>query len=122
MIQGMNVLITVRREVSLADNVIGGHRYSLTTIAQHVPARLSAVRPSANLLAQGIQTGKVYTLSLQHPNRNIQERDIVTPETGTWANNDFRVTGIQVDSILPTDPRGHLSVGLSRMEEARTIQ
>ena len=120
--QGANIFVTITRESTLSDNVIGGRRYSLTTVAQHVPARLSAVRPSADLLAQGIQTGKVYTLSLQHPNRNIRERDIVTPETGTWANNDFRVTGIQVDSILPTDPRGHLSIGLERMESARTIQ
>ena len=120
--RGANIFVTITRESTLADNVIGGRRYSIATIAQNVPARLSAVRPSADLLAQGIQTGKVFTCSLQHPNRDIQERDIITPTTGTWANNDFRVTGIQVDSILPTDPRGHLSIGLERMESARTIQ
>ena len=120
--RGANIFVTITRETTLTDNTIGGRRYLIATIAENVPARLSAVRPSADLLTQGIQTGKIYTVSLQHPNRDIEERDIITPTTGTWANQDFRVTGIQVDSILPTDPRGHLSIGLERMEAARTIQ
>lgn len=122
MLQGQNVFITIQRENALADNVIGGRRYSLTTVATNVPARLSAIRPSADLLAQGIQTGKVFNLSLQPSDRSITERDIVLIQTGAWANQTFRVTGVQVDSILPGDPRSHLSVGLSRMEDARTIQ
>lgn len=122
MLQGMNIRVTIQRESTLADNVIGGRRYSLTTVAENVPARLSAIRPSADLLAQGIQTGKIFNLSIQPSDRDITERDIITVLTGAWANQTFRVTGVQVDSILPGDPRSHLSVGLSRMEEARTIQ
>lgn len=120
--QGMNILITIQRESSLADSSIGGRRYSLTTISEHVPARLSAVKPSADLRAQGIQIGKVFNLVVQPSDRDIKERDIITPENGVWADQTFRVTGIQKDSILPSDSRSHLSVGLSRMEEARTVQ
>ena len=106
----------------MADSSIGGRRYQLSTIAEHISARISAVRPSADLQAQGIQIGKTFSMSIQPSDRNIRERDIITPETGAWANQDFRVTGIQVDSILPGDPRSHLSIGLERMERARTIQ
>lgn len=122
MLQGQNILITIQRESALADNTIGGRRYSLTTIAENVPARLSAIRPSADLLAQGVQIGKIFNLSIQPSDRDVAERDIITAQNGTWANSTFRVTGVQVDSILPGDPRSHLSVGLSRMEDARTIQ
>ena len=121
-LQGQNILVTIQREISLPDSSVGGRRYRLETIATGVPARLSAVRPSADLLAQGIQTGKVFSLVVQPSDRDLQERDIITPETGAWANQDFRVTGIRVDSILPGDPRSHLSIGLSRMEEARAKQ
>lgn len=120
--RGMNVLITIRRESTLADNVIGGHRFELATISEHVPARLSAIKPSADLQSQGMQIGKIFNLVVQPSDRNLRERDIIIPENGAWANSSFRVTGVQVDSILPSDPRSHLSVGLSRMDEARSIQ
>jgi hypothetical protein len=122
MLQGQNILITIRREDPQSDTSSGGRRYTLSTIAQHVPARISAVRPSADLQAQGIQVGKFFNMVVQPSDRDIDERDIITPETGAWANHDFRVTGIQVDSLLPTDPRSHLSIGLERMEDARTVQ
>ena len=121
-LQGMNILVTIQRESALTDTASGGRRYQLTTIAEHIPARISAVKPSADLQAQGIQMGKVFTMSIQPSDRDITERDIITPETGAWAGKDFRVTGVQVDSILPGDPRSHLSVGLERMEDARTVQ
>lgn len=121
-LQGQNVLITIRRESKQADTASGGRQHTLSTVAEHIPARISAVRPSADLQAQGIQTGKVFSMSIQPSDRDIDERDIITPETGAWANHDFRVTGVQVDSLLPTDPRSHLSIGLERMEDARTVQ
>lgn len=121
-IQGLNILITIERETVAADSTIGGRRYTLTQIATNVPARLSAVKPSADLQAQGVQIGKFFNLVCQPADRNIAERDIITPLSGTWANVTFRVTGVQVDSILPSDSRSHVSCGLSRMEDARTIQ
>ena len=120
--QGNNILITIKREQAQTDNDVGGRRYVLATIAEHVQARLSADRPNADLRAQGIQIGKTFSLVLQPVDREIQERDIITPETGAWGNQNFRVTGVQVDSISPSNSRGHLSIGLSRMEDARDVQ
>lgn len=121
-LRGLNVLVQIQRENDATDSTIGGRRYTLTTIATNVPARLSAVKPSADLQAQGIQTGKYFNMVCQPADRNIAERDIITPLSGAWANVTFRVTGVQVDSILPSDPRSHVSCGLERMEDARTIQ
>lgn len=121
-IQGLNITITIQRKTTGADTTVGGRQYTLTQIATNVPARLSAIKPSADLQAQGIQIGKFFNLVCQPADRNIAEEDIVTPLNGTWANVAFRVTGVQIDSILPTDPRSHVSCGLSRMEDARTNQ
>lgn len=120
-LQGQNILVTIKREDASADTASGGRQYTLSTIAEHVEARISAVRPSADLRAQGVQTGKVFSMVVQPSDRNITERDIITPETGAWADYDFRVTGVQVDSLLPSDPRSHLSVGLERMDR-RIVQ
>lgn len=122
MLQGMNITFKLTRKIKGADDEVGGATATETTIYTGIHGRLSALKPSEELRVQGVETDKLFNAVIQPVTLDIHEFDYLYPESGIYAGQQFKVTGVQVDSIVPSDPRAHKSLRLERIERARTRQ
>lgn len=120
MIQGLNITVEIQRSAAGANDSVGGRTSTTTTIATGVRARISAVKPSVEVRAQGLETNKMFNMSVWPATTDIQQNDLVIPESGQHSGKTFQVRGVQMDSISTSDPRSHLSVRLERPEAARS--
>jgi hypothetical protein len=121
-IQGLNITITIKRASTDGRDEVGGATTTISTIATGIKARISSLKPTEELRIQGFETSKHYNMVMQPITQSIREGDYVVPESGTYINQSFRVTGVQVDSLLPSDPRAHLSVRMLHEDIARVLQ
>lgn len=121
-IQGLNITIEIRREIPGADDEVGGATTSTSIVATGVKARISSLKPTAELRVQGIETSRYYSAVIWPATTDIQENDSIVPESGSHEGLEFKVTGIQVDSLPSNSNRAHISVRMQHIGDARTIQ
>lgn len=122
MMQGLNILIDIKRETAGTDDDVGGATVTTATVSRNIRARISAVRPTDEQRIQGIESSNVYTGAIWPASTDIRFNDVITPSKGPHSGSDFRVTGTRVASLFDADPRAHISVGLVRTDRARTLQ
>lgn len=123
MLQGMNITVTIKRNTRGADDIVGGAvTLSEATIYTKVKARLSNLKPSQELRTQGVEASKFYNAVIEPIALLIRENDYLYPESGSHVGKQFKVLGVQIDSITPNDPRAHISLRLERIDRARSLQ
>lgn len=122
MIQGMNVTLSIYRRVEGASDAIGGAVDTTSLVYSGVAARISNLKSEEQQEQQGLETAKLYNCSVQPVTLDIRESDLVVPDNGSHSGKNFRVVGVQVDSILPNDPRAHLSLRLYHVDRAKALQ
>lgn len=112
MIKGLNITITIQREIDGPDDDVGGSVKVKTTIATGVLARISQVSAREVELIQGYDTRTSKKAVVYPVYTDVREGDYVIPESGSLIGINYRVIGKLVDSILPSDPRAHLELML----------
>lgn len=119
--QGLNITIQIKRKNFVAKDDVGGGVSTEVTIATGVKARISSVKPTTEMRAQGLEVDKLHNMVVHPATVDIQEGDTVIPESGPHQNDEFRVDGVQVSSVKSSSPRAHISVRLKRVERARSV-
>jgi len=122
MIQGLNITVTIQRVVDGPDDSVGGSTGTQVTISTGIKARISAVKPTVEMRIQGYETNRYFNGVLYPVTTDIREGDYIIPESGSHLGDTFHITGVQIDSLSPTDPRAHLSLRLERVEHNRILQ
>ena len=122
MIQGLNITGTIQRVIDGPDDSVGGSTGIQVTIATGVKGRISAVKPTVEMRIQGYETNRYFNGVLYPATTDVREGDYYIPENGSHQGDTFHITGVQIDSLPPTDPRAHISLRLERVEHNRILQ
>lgn len=122
MIQGLNITVQITRDVAIGKDVVGGAIVATSTIATGVLARISNLKPTEEQRIQGIEETRMFNMVVWPATVDIRFNDYIYPESGDFVGLQFRVLGVQKDSLPATHARAHISVRLQRVEKARSIQ
>lgn len=124
---GMNITMTIFRRVQEPDDVIGGARQHLSPVQSNLPGRITDFGTPTMLKAQGIVTEGVYTgviETVDYTAVNINQDDVVVPDSGQYQGVKFLVTEIHDTSLddNPVDYRGyHKGLTLRRIEPKSSV-
>jgi hypothetical protein len=121
-LQGLNITVQITRRTEGADDAIGGATRTAEVVLRNVRARISSMKPTEEARLQGLESSKLYNAVVVPANLDIRESDILIPDNGTHAGTQFRVTGVQKDSIHHNSKRAHMSLRLTHEDRARTVQ
>lgn len=126
MLQSLNFLCSIYRDTTTDDN-IGGAVPAKSAVYTNIKCRVSSVRPSQIMREQGLETFKLYNVVIQQkspPNAlEIRENDefyLTSPTNHELHHLYIQIDGVQIDSVHPNDPRGHIELTLSRFARSRT--
>lgn len=109
--QGLNITVSIYERQQQADDSVGGSVRTDVVRYTGVRARLSNGKPSRLLLEQGYNATYIHELIL-YPDvyPNIEEEDIVVPQSGRWAGARLKVISHQPSSLRPGEPRAHVQL------------
>ena len=117
--QGLVVLVDIYQRLEGADDTVGGAQRSDVLRYGSVRARIANDRPSSDLRLQGIQLNRTVRIIL-YPDSygGVRAEDIVIPQTGPWAGQRLRVTGVQRSSLVVGDVRSHIQLTATHLDYA----
>lgn len=121
MVAGLVLQVTIWRIMFITDDEVGGSVPSGTPLYNHVNCRFEADMPQQLLLQQGLETPKMYTITMRPASLDIRERDeieITWPPEHKYYQDKFRVVGVNESNFHPRDNRGYLLVNVVRSDVA----
>jgi len=125
MLQGLNATCTIQRRTQAPDDVVGGAVITFVDIYTNVLCRIASIRPAyVDVTDQGQETLKPFQVIVWPANYVIREGDkfIITAPVGhEFFLEEFMIISVNIDSISPSDARGHIELYVNRFEEARSI-
>lgn len=125
MIQGLNSTCTIQRRTQAADDVVGGAVISFEDLYTNVLCRIASTRTVyVDVADQGLETLKPFQVIIWPANYTIYEGDklvITFPAAHPFFSVEFMIISVNIDSISPSDARGHIELSVNRYEEARSV-
>lgn len=125
MLQGLNATCTIQRRTQAADDVVGGAVVTFVDLYTNVLCRIASVRAMyVDVADQGLETLKPFQIIVWPANYVILEGDkliVTSPATHPFFSVEFMIMSVNIDSISPSDARGHIELYVNRYEEARSI-
>jgi len=125
MIQGLNAICTIQRRTQAADDVVGGAVVTFADLYTNVHCRIASIRPAyIDVADQGLETLKPFQVIIWPANYMIREGDkfiITAPAGHEFFLEEFMIISVNIDSISPSDARGHIELYVNRFEEARSV-
>ena len=124
-IAGTNIRVDIWRNTENADNYAGGAQPTGTVVYSNVPARMQGTPPEQLLLQQGLETPRMFRMTLYPGTMDIRENDevqIVEPFDHPHHDKIFAVDGVRYADFNPRDPRNYMILELSRSVRAHTQQ
>jgi hypothetical protein len=123
-IAGTNCRSTVWRIAWDDDDAVGGAMITGSVQYYNRPAFLQANPEEQIILQQGLETVRIYTVTLPGT-LDIRERDelqVIAPFDHQYINNRFRVVGVRHSIHPPRDPRHSMILQATRSVRAHTRQ
>jgi len=125
MLQGLNATCTIQRRTQAADDVVGGAVISFVDLYTNVLCRIASIRPTyIDVADQGLETLKPFQIIVWPANYSIREGDkfiVTSPATHPLFNIEFLIVSVMIDSISPSDARGHIELYVNRYVESRSV-
>jgi len=125
MLQGLNATCTIQRRTQAADDVVGGAQIEFENEYENVLCRIASIRPTyIDVADQGLETLKPFQVIIWPAHYVIYEGDkfiITSPAAHPFFNEEFLIISVNIDSISPSDARGHIELFVNRYEETRSI-
>ena len=125
MLQGLNATCAIQRRTQAADDVVGGAVVTFVNVYENVLCRIASIRPTyIDVADQGLETMKPFQIIVWPAHYTILEGDkliVTSPATHPFFNVEFMIISVNIDSISPSDARGHIELYINRYEEARSI-
>jgi hypothetical protein len=119
---GYNIVLEIERVNYANDDEIGGAITTGTVVHSSVYGRLQGEPPEMLLLAQGLETDRMFVLEIAN-HWDIRERDyarVTFPTDHSYYNVNLRIMGIVYSSF--TGPRKYMLLTVTRDVRAHTIQ
>ena len=125
MLQGLNATCTIQRRTQAADDAVGGAVVTFVDLYTNVLCRIASIRPTyIDVADQGLETTKPFQIIIWPASFVIYEGDklVVTfPATHPFFSVEFMIISVNIDSISPSDARGHIELVVNRYERSRSI-
>lgn len=125
MLQGLNATCTIQRRTQGLDDVIGGAVVTFVDLYTNVLCRIASIRPTyMDIVDQGLETLKPFQIIIWPANYTIYEGDkliITAPAGHEFFLEEFLIMSVLIDSISPSDARGHIELYVNRFERSRSI-
>lgn len=123
---GYNLQFSVIRNENLADSddVVGGAQITGSLVYSDVPGFLQMGLPDQVFLAQGLETNKMFRLTVGRPDLDIRERDyivVTSPPNHKYYNQNLRVVSVAESNYTDMHRRGSI-IDLTRDTRAHSIQ
>lgn len=123
MTAGFNQILRVWRYSTPlgTDDVSGGAQPTGTVLYPGVEGRIYLPSPTMALLDQGLETGKIFTISISGMAIDTRENDVVecvAPVNSFYYGDMFRIIGTPRPSIASNDSRRYLIANARRYELA----
>ncbi len=117
--QGLNVLVNVIARPQSADDAVGGSVRTDAARYANVRARIANKMQPLLLTSQGFEGKELHQIILWPDNYpDIEQGDIVVPQSGRWTGGRFKVIEVQPSSVLPGQPRAHIQLMTERIRYA----
>lgn len=125
--QGLNILFNVTRINYSSDDIVGGAVTTGTVLHSGLRGRIEGNLVQQDILSlnPGLETEKIFRVTMQPGNLDIQERDyfvITSPTDHPYYNEDFRIIKVTYSNFVPSDYRDYMILTLSKSEQAHAIQ
>ena len=125
MLQGLNATCMIQRRTQGLDDVVGGAVVTFVNEHEDVLCRIASIKPAyIDVADQGLETLKPFQIIVWPAHYVIYEGDkfiVTSPATHPFFGVEFLVNSVMVDSIAPSDARGHIELFVNRYEESRSI-
>ena len=122
---GYDHVARIWRYVYNYDDIVGGSVPTGSILQDFTPCRIEPIPSTMALLEQGLETLKLYNVSMDYVGVNIKENDVIQPmlpHTSWYYSGTFRVIGVSHPSMHAADLRGYLILIVRRNDEAHGIQ
>lgn len=110
---GLNCLVRVWRRTADTDDSVGGAMLTGTVAYSNVVARVTPRRPNMLLLAQGIETPRMFSCRLAPGTLVVMENDeieVINPMNHQFYGKRLQVLGVTVPSMNPAVGTSELMV------------
>jgi len=117
MIQGCNVKVDIWRITETTDDASGGAVITGTVVYSAYPARIQQQEVEMLLLQQGLETPKIFNVTMYPGTLDIRERDeleVVQPYNYQIVNQRMRILNVRPADFAPNDPRNYLMLTCTR--------
>lgn len=125
MLQGLNATCTIQRRTQAPDDIVGGAVIAFVDLYTNVLCRIASIKPTyIDVVDQGLETIKPFQIIIWPAHYIIREGDkfIVTAPAGhEFFLEEFLIMSVNIDSISPSDARGHIELYINRYERSRSI-
>ena len=125
MLRGLNATCTIQRRTQAADDVVGGAVVTFVNEYENVLCRIASIKPAyIDVADQGLETLKPFQIIVWPARYVILEGDkliVTSPVTHPFFSVEFLIVSVMIDSISPSDARGHIELFVNRYEQARSI-
>ncbi len=98
---GLNILVNIYRRVPQPDDEVGGAVQIATATVKGIPARINQPKTPLQFRLQGIENSEMFDCSVssvEYTEVDVQTDDILVPQSGQFANVQFRVRAVQAPS------------------------
>lgn len=119
---GYNLVLEIERVNYDPDDAVGGAILTGTVVHELVYGRLQGAVPEMILLAQGLETDRMFTLEI-YRHWDIRERDfarVTFPIDHPYYNVDLRIMGVAYSNF--TGPRKYMILTVTRDVRAHSKQ
>lgn len=116
-IAGCNVKVNIWRITTPDDDISGGALISGSVIYSNYPARIQQQPEQMLLLQQGLETMKVFTVTMYPGTLDIRERDeleVVLPTNYQIYGQRMRIINSRHADFAPSDPRNYMMLTVTR--------
>lgn len=125
--QGLNIRFEIIRFSYENDDEVGGAVVTGSVICCDLRGRIQASIIDDQLLMAnpGLETDKIYTVTMQPGSQDIRERDyfrLTYPTNHVHYNEDMRIIKVIPSNFVPSDPRDYMILKLSRSERSHAVQ
>lgn len=125
MIKGLNATCMIQRRTQGLDDVVGGAVITFVDLYTNVLCRIASIKPAyIDVADQGLETLKPFQIIVWPAYYTILEGDkliVTNPATHPFFSVEFMIMSVSIDSISPSDARGHIELFVNRYEQARSI-
>jgi hypothetical protein len=121
---GGNLWFNVIRNNNAPDDEVGGAQITGSLVFENVSGFLQQHPIDQVFLVQGLETDRMFTLSILRPDLDIRERDYIVvkkPLDHRYYNKNLRVLSVMDNSMTDQHRRG-MFLSLSHSVRAHSIQ